>query len=147
MNSKSSKFDISELQPSRAGAISWQLAQTFWVGGLWLLQFVVLPALGKIGLAPLLIAEISDTLRPLLVGFAGFCVILQGAVLVQAAGLRSLWQDVRGQLLLTVLLLAVSFFAVRAEWFESAYWLVFSYLVMAFCGLMLVLQTVPGQSR
>ncbi|MDX4007597.1 DUF4149 domain-containing protein, partial [Pseudomonas aeruginosa] len=37
----------------RAGAISWLLAQTFWVGGLWLLQFVVLPALAKTGLAPL----------------------------------------------------------------------------------------------
>lgn len=127
--------------------ISWQLAQTFWVGGLWLLQFVMLPALVKIGLAPMLVEEIASTLRPLLVGLAAFCVVLQAVVLVQAAGVRSLWQDVRGQLLLAVLLLAFSYFAVRAGFFESAYWLVFSYLVMGLCGLMLVLQVAPGRER
>lgn len=33
----------------------WQFAQMLWVGGLWLLHIGVLPALGLIGLAPLLI--------------------------------------------------------------------------------------------
>lgn len=131
----------------RAGIVSWQLAQTFWVGGLWLLQFVVLPALAKIGLAPLLIEEIAASLRPLLVGFAAFCVLLQAVVLVQLSGYRSLWRDLRGQLLLSVLLLAISYFAVRAGVVESPYWLVFSYLVMGLCGLMLVLQVAPGRER
>jgi len=131
----------------RAGVISWQLAQTFWAGGLWLLQFVMLPALAKIGLAPLLIEEIASSLRPLLVGFAAFCVGLQAVVLIQSKGFRSLWRDVRGQLLMTVLLLAASYFVVRAGVIESAYWLVFSYLVMGFCGLMLVLQVAPGRER
>jgi len=127
----------------RAGVISWRLAQTFWVGGLWLLQFVVLPALSKIGLAPLLVEEISGSLQPLLVGFAAFCVVLQALVLIQAAGLQSLWRDVRGQLLLAVLLLAVSYFVAGAEWWESARWMMFSYLVIGLCGLMLVLQEPP----
>lgn len=131
----------------RAGVISWQLAQTFWVGGLWLLQFVMLPALVKIGLAPLLIEEIASSLRPLLVGFAAFCVLLQAVVLIQLSGFRSLWQDLRGQLLLSVLLLAASYFAVRAGFVESPYWLVFSYLVMGLCGLILVLQVAPGRER
>ena len=131
----------------RAGVISWQLAQTFWVGGLWLLQFVVLPALDKIGLAPLLIEEIGATLRPLLVGFAAFCVMLQAVVLVQLAGLRSLWTDLRGQLLLAVMMLAVVFFAVRQGFVQSPYWLVFSYLVIGLCGLLLVLQATPGRER
>ncbi|MFL9815459.1 DUF4149 domain-containing protein [Stutzerimonas sp. VN223-3] len=131
----------------RAGVVSWQLAQTFWVGGLWLLQFVVLPALAKIGLAPLLIEEIAASLRPLLVGFAGFCVLLQAIVLIQLSGFRSLWRDLRGQLLLSVLLLAASYFAVRAGFVESPYWLVFSYLVMGLCGLILVLQVAPGRER
>jgi putative copper export protein len=131
----------------RAGVISWQLAQTFWVGGLWLLQFVMLPALVKIGLAPLLIEEIASNLRPLLVGFAAFCVLLQAVVLIQLSGFRSLWQDLRGQLLLSVLLLAASYFAVRAGFVESPYWLVFSYLVMGLCGLILVLQVAPGRER
>ncbi|MGK9065590.1 DUF4149 domain-containing protein [Stutzerimonas chloritidismutans] len=131
----------------RAAAISWQLAQTFWVGGLWLLQFVVLPALAKFGLAPLLIEEIGASLRPLLVGFAAFCVMLQALVLVQCRGFASLLQDVRGQLLVAVLLLAASFFAVRAGVFQSAYWLVFSYLVIGLCGLLLVIQSAPGRER
>lgn len=142
-----SRSSIFPDRPIRAGVISWQLAQTFWVGGLWLLQFVMLPALVKIGLAPLLIEEIASTLRPLLVGFTAFCVVLQAVVLMQAAGVRSLWQDVRGQLLLAVLLLAVSYFVVQAGFIESAYWLVFSYLVMGLCGLMLVLQVAPGRER
>ncbi len=131
----------------RAGVISWQLAQTFWVGGLWLLQFVVLPALGKFGLAPLLIDEIGASLRPLLVGFAAFCALLQAVVLVQYNGFGSLLRDVRGQLLVAVLLLAVSFFAVRAGLLESPYWLVFSYLVIGLCGLLLVIQSAPGRER
>ena len=131
----------------RAGTISWQLAQTFWVGGLWLLQFVMLPALGKIGLAPMLIDEIANSLRPLLVGFAAFCVVLQAVVLIQLGGLRSLWEDLRGQLLLSILLLAASFFVVRAGVVQSLYWLVFSYLVIGMCGLILVLQAAPGRER
>lgn len=131
----------------RAGTISWQLAQTFWVGGLWLLQFVMLPALAKIGLAPMLIEEIGSSLRPLLVGFAAFCVVLQAVVLIQLGGLRSLWKDLRGQLLLTILLLAASFFAVRAGVVQSPCWLVFSYLVIGMCGLILVLQAAPGRER
>lgn len=127
----------------RAGVISWQLAQTFWVGGLWVLQFVVLPALNKIGLAPLLVEEIAGSLRPVLVGLAGFCVVLQALVLIQAAGLQSLWRDVRGQLLLAALMLAVSYFIAGSQWWESARWMMFSYLVIGLCGLMLVLQEPP----
>lgn len=103
----------------------------------------MLPALGKIGLAPLLVEEIAGTLRPLLVGFAAFCAVLQAIVLIQAQGLRSFWRDVRGQLLLVVLLLAASHFAAGGQLFESARWLMFSYLVIGLCGLMLVLQEPP----
>ncbi len=129
----------------RAGAISWQLAQTFWVGGLWLLQFVVLPALGKIGLAPLLIQEVAGSLRPLLIGFAAFCAVLQLLVLVQVGGLRSIFKDVRGQLLVAVLVLAASYFVVQAGLVRFDFWLLFSYLVIALGGLMLVVQPPPGR--
>lgn len=131
----------------RAGVISWQLAQTFWVGGLWLLQFVMLPALAKFGLAPLLLEEIAAALRPLLVGFAAFCVVLQAVVLIQVGGFHSLWRDVRGQLLLAVLLLAASYFVVKAIAVGPTYWLLFSYQVMGLCGLLLVLQVAPGRER
>ncbi|MDG9922073.1 MULTISPECIES: DUF4149 domain-containing protein [unclassified Pseudomonas] len=129
----------------RAGAISWQLAQTFWVGGLWLLHFVMLPTLEKMGLAPLLIEEVNAALSPLLIGFAAFCAVLQGMVLAQAQGLSSLWRELRGQLLLIVLVMAVVFFAVRQWQPDAERWLLFNYLVLALCGLVLVLQPLPGQ--
>ncbi|WP_137820299.1 DUF4149 domain-containing protein [Pseudomonas sp. 2FG] len=139
-----SKSVIFKRQPLKAGAISWQLAQTFWVGGLWLLHFILLPALGKMGLAPLLIEEIAGTLGPLLVGLAAFCAFLQLLVLLQAERWSSLWRDMRGQLLLTILLMAASYLALH-EWRpEAVRWLLFNYLVLALCGLLLVLQPVPG---
>lgn len=140
-----SKSAIFKRQPSRAGAISWQLAQTFWVGGLWLLHFVMLPALEKMGLAPLLVEEVRAALNPLLIGFAAFCAVLQVMVLVQAQGLSSLWRDMRGQLLLVVLLMAGVFFAASHWQPDAQRWLLFNYLVLALCGLLLVLQPLPGQ--
>ena len=134
-------------QPSRAAAVSWQLAQTLWVGGLWLLQFVILPAIGQIGLAPLLVEEIATQLVPLLVGMTAVCIALQAFALLRSDGLSSLWRDMRGQLLLTVAVMALGYFAVLRYWSDAERLLRFSYLVMAFCGLLLVLQPVPGKLR
>jgi len=112
-----------------------------------LLQFVILPAIGQIGLAPLLTQEIAERLVPLLIGLTAVCVALQAFALLRGDGLSSLVRDVRGQLLLTVAAMALSYFVVLQYWPEAEYWLRFSYLVMAFCGLLLVLQPVPGKSR
>ncbi|MGL4318943.1 MAG: DUF4149 domain-containing protein [Pseudomonas sp.] len=131
----------------RTGAIAWQLAQTFWVGGLWLLYFVMRPALVEMGLAPLLVQTIHATLSPLLIGFATFCAVLQGLVLVQAEGLRSLWRDLRGQLLLIILGMGLAFFLVRQWQPDAERWLMFNYMVLALCGLALVLQPLPGAGR
>jgi hypothetical protein len=70
---KLSRFAISKPVRRDAGAIAWLLAQTLWVGGLWVLHFLLLPAIAKVGLASLLVEELSDTLRPLLVGLAAVC--------------------------------------------------------------------------
>ncbi len=142
-----SKFATSKGQrPLRAGAVAWQLTQMLWVGGLWLLHIGLLPALGRVGLAPLLIDEIAGVLNALMVGFAAACVIFQVLVLVQAEGLGSLWRDIRGQLLLMALCACAMFFAVRFGWPDAVRWQVFSYLVLGFSGLVLVLQPVPGRS-
>ncbi|MGH8334961.1 MAG: MFS transporter [Pseudomonas fluorescens] len=124
----------------------WQLTQMLWVGGLWLLHIGLLPVLGKIGLAPLLIDEIAGMLDALMVGFATACVIFQALVLVQAEGRASLWRDIRGQLLMMALYACAMFFAVRFGWPDAVRWQVFSYLVLGFSGLVLVLQPVPGWS-
>jgi cell division protein FtsW (lipid II flippase) len=140
-----SKFATSKRSPFRAGAIAWQLAQTFWVGGLWLLHFVMLPALDQIGLAPMLVEEVASSLRPLMVAFAGFCALLQALLLIQYAGFARLWRDARAQLLAAVIGLVVVFLLVRFWMPEALYWLNFSYLLLAFCGLLLVIQPLPAK--
>jgi hypothetical protein len=142
-----SRFVISKPGPRDAGAISWLLAQTLWVGGLWLLHFLLLPAISKVGLASLLVEEIANALRPLLVGLAAVCAGLQVLVLIRAERLASLWRDARGQLLLVVVAMAGSYFAARKLLPGTDLWLMFSYLVIAFCGLLLVLQPVPQKLR
>jgi hypothetical protein len=124
--------------------MTWQLAQTFWVGGLWLLHFVLQPALVEYGLAPLLVDEVNAALSRLLMGFAVFCVMLQVLVLLQNRGWRSLWRDLRGQLLLAVLLLALVYLGVSQWQPEALGWLLFNYLLVALGGLLLILQPPPG---
>lgn len=124
----------------------WQLTQMLWVGGLWLLQIGLLPVLGRIGLAPLLVDEIASVLYGVTVGIAAVCVVFQVLVLIQAEGLASLWRDIRGQLLLMALYACAMYFAVHVVWPEAVRWQIFSYLVLGFSGLLLVLQSVPGWS-
>ncbi|AZC28837.1 MFS transporter [Pseudomonas chlororaphis] len=124
----------------------WQLTQMLWVGGVWLLHVGLLPVLGQIGLAPLLIEEIGGVLSALLVGFSAVCVVLQMLVLVRAEGLASLWRDMRGQLLLVALCASAMYFVVRLGLSDVERWQLFSYLVLGFSGLVLVLQPVPGWS-
>ena len=124
----------------------WQLTQMLWVGGLWLLHIGLLPVLGQIGLAPLLIDEIAGMLNALMVGFATACVIFQALVLIQAEGLASLWRDIRGQLLMMALYACAMFVAVHVGWPDAQRWQVFSFLILGFSGLVLVLQPVPGWS-
>ena len=68
-------------------------------------------------------------------------------MLVHYDRISSLWRDIRGQLLLTVQILALVYLLV-SYWLPEAFrWLIFNYLVLAFCGLLLVLQPVPGTER
>ena len=141
------KFVTSERRrPLHAGAMLWQLTQMLWVGGLWLIHIGLQPALGRIGLAPLLIDEVASAFEVLVVGFAALCVIFQALVLVQAEGLGSLWRDFRGQVLLMALYACAMYVAVRVGWPDAQRWQVFSYLVLGFSGLVLVMQPVPGWS-
>jgi hypothetical protein len=146
LSTKLSRSDIFK-QPLRAGSASWQLAQTFWVGGLWALHFVLLPALVKYGLAPLLVDEVGQALGRLLIGFAAFCALLQLLVLVQVGRLQDVWRDIRGQLLLAAEVLALFYLAVSYCLPDALRWLLFNYLTLALCGLLLVLQPIPGSQR
>ena len=52
----------------------------------------------------------------------------------------------RGQVLLMALYACAMFVAVRVGWPDAQRWQVFSYLVLGFSGLVLVMQPVPGWS-
>ncbi|MGY4533292.1 putative copper export protein [Pseudomonas sp. TE3786] len=119
------------------------MAQTFWVGGLWLLHLVMLPALERIGLAPMLVGEIANTLSPLLVLLAVVGLLVQTLILLQVERFSALWRDSRGQLLVVSLLVALGYGALQ-RWLPDALRLqLFCFLVLALCGALLVLQPVP----
>lgn len=128
----------------RSGRVAWQLTVTLWVGGVWMLHFVLLPALESFGLAPMLTEEIGSFMRPLMVAFAAICAVLQ-LIIVWTAVSGDWWKDVRGQLLLLVLIAATVFFGAK---FIAAgdYIQLFCYLIMAFAGLVLVLQPRPDET-
>ena len=110
-----------------------------------MMHFVLLKVLEKLGFASLLVQEVAQYTRPLLIGLALVCVLLQFCVLMQTMPTKQLLKDIRGQLLLGVILLGSSFFITRAFWPAAQYWLVYSYLAVGMCGLLLVLQPIPGR--
>jgi len=129
----------------RRGRVVWQLALTLWVGGVWSAHFVLLPALKHIGLAPLLVEDVSNLLRPIMLGFAAVCAVLQLLVLLGYEG-RRFWRDMRGQLLLVVLV-ATGCYVLAAQLPQGLFLSLFCYLVVAFAGLGLILQPRPDEGR
>ncbi|MEH6566884.1 MAG: MFS transporter [Halopseudomonas sp.] len=123
----------------------WQLALMLWVGGVWSAHFVLLPALTHIGLAPLLVDDVSGVLRPIMLGFAAVCACLQLLVLLGYEG-RRFWRDLRGQLLLVVLV-AVACYSLVASLPQGLFLSLFCYLVVAFAGLVLIFQPRPDEGR
>ena len=111
-----------------------------------MMHFVLLKVLEKLGFASLLVQEVAQFTRPLLLGLALVCVLLQLLVLKQTMSLKHLLKDLRGQLLLVALILSVSFFITQKLWPAAQYWLIYSYLAVGMCGLLLVLQPIPGRS-
>lgn len=130
-----------------ASAVIWQLAQVLWVGGVWMLHVAVLPVLGQIGLAPLLIEDFGVHAASLLVAFAAVGCGLQVLVLIRAEGLVGLWRDMRGQLLLMAVAACVMYFVLQVGVAGQLRWQLFCYLVLGLSGLLLVLQPVPGRAR
>ena len=76
-------------------------------------------------------------------GFAGVCAVLQLLVIGVALG-GQFWRDLRSQLLLLVLVGVAAIFALR-QVPETEYLQIFAYLVIAFAGLVLVLQPRPDE--
>lgn len=127
----------------RGGRIAWQLSLTLWVGAIWVTHFVLVPALEQFGMAPMLIDEIASFMRPLMAGFAGMCAVLQLLVIGVALG-RRFWRDLRTQLLLLVLISVAAILGLD-QIGGTEYLQIFGYLVIAFAGLVLVVQPRPDE--
>lgn len=142
-----SKFATSDRTAARdSAANAWVLLQTLWVGGIWTLHFLVLPGLASVGLASLLIEEVARTLVPQMVGIALGAALLQLLLLVRQCGASALWRVRSGQLLLAVLVVSLAFLVSLLLWPQALRWQLFSYLLMAFFGVLLVLQPVPRKA-
>ncbi len=103
----------------------------------------MLPALERIGLAPMLVEEVANTLSPLLVLLAVAGVLLQTLILVQAERVSAIWQEMSGKLLVACFLVAAAYGALH-HWMPGTLRLqLFCFLILALCGALLVLQPVP----
>lgn len=125
------------------GRVVWQLLLTLWVGSVWSLHFVFLPALEQSGLAPLLVDDAALTLRPAVLGISAVAMLLQLFVLVVLVR-GAIWRDVRAQVLVLALAAVGAFFLFRGA--GNQLLMLMSYLVVAFAGLVLAVQPRPDES-
>ncbi|WP_335599026.1 DUF4149 domain-containing protein [Halopseudomonas sp.] len=125
------------------GRVVWQLLLTLWVGSVWSLHFVFLPALEQSGLAPLLVDDAALTLRPAVLGISAVAMLLQLFVLVVRVR-GAIWRDVRAQVLVLALAAVGAFFLFRGA--GNQLLMLMSYLVVAFAGLVLAVQPRPDES-
>ncbi|KUM38682.1 hypothetical protein [Pseudomonas sp. EpS/L25] len=126
-------------------AAAWQLAQVFWVGPLVALHLCIPVALAQAGWAPLLIQSGREELLRMMLSAAAGGVFTQIVVLVWWAGVGALWRDLRGQLLLASAAAVLLQNELARLW--SGPTALAGYVVLLLCGLILVLQPVPGRPR
>jgi hypothetical protein len=122
--------------------VVWQLLLTLWVGSVWSLHFVFLPALEQSGLAPLLVDDAALTLRPAVLAISAVAMLLQLFVLVVRVR-GAIWRDVRAQVLVLALAAVGAFFLFRGA--GNQLLMLMSYLVVAFAGLVLAVQPRPDE--
>ena len=126
--------------------IIWQLVQVIWVGSLFLTQYLFLPALQNMAFAPMLVDEVGFKLRPVLVGVAALGGFFQLLLLAQQ-GVSYLVKDLRGLLLLGVLLLAVAYFGILQLAEQLLYMQMTLYLAITVAGLLLLVQPFPSNKQ
>ncbi|WP_341707290.1 DUF4149 domain-containing protein [Halopseudomonas sp.] len=125
------------------GRVVWQLLLTLWVGSVWSLHFVFLPALEQSGLAPLLVDDAAATLRPAVLGISAVAVLVQLVMLALRVRAK-VWQDVRAQVMALALAAVAAFFLFREA--GNLLLMLVCYLVVAFAGLVLAVQPRPDES-
>ncbi|OLS62489.1 MFS transporter [Pseudomonas putida] len=144
--SKSSTSDDS-LGGLPVEAILWQLAQVFWVGGLWVFHVGLVPALKVSSLAPLLVQDISVQIDRWLIGVAALGLLTQMAVLLRLRGVAAFGKLFSGKLLLVGFTACIGYYTLRYGVSAGERWQVFCFVVLGFSGIALVAQPVPTRAR
>ena len=96
--------------------------------------------------APMLVDEVGLKLRPVLVGVAALGSFFQLLLLAQQ-GVSYLVKDLRGLLLLGVLLLAVAYFGILQLAEQLLYMQMTLYLAITVAGLLLLVQPFPSNKQ
>lgn len=144
--SKSSTSDAGLRAPS-IEAVLWQLAQVFWVGGLWVFHVGLVPALKVSGLAPLLVQDVSAQIDRWLIGVAAVGLLTQLAVLARVRGVSAWWRLFSGKLLLAGFTACMGYYTLRYGVSVGERWQVFCFVVLGLSGIALVAQPVPTRAR
>ncbi|MFK0089077.1 MFS transporter [Pseudomonas sp. NPDC090755] len=144
--SKSSTSDRRLRAPTLEG-IFWQLAQVFWVGGLWVFHVGLVPALKVSGLAPLLVQDVAVQIDRWLIGVAAVGLLTQLAVLARLQGAAAWWRTFSGQMLLVGFTACVGYYTLRYGISAGERWQMFCFVILGISGIVLAAQPVPTRAR
>lgn len=144
--SKSNTSDRRLRAPSLEGTL-WQLAQVFWVGGLWVFHVGLVPALKVSGLAPLLVQDVAAQIDRWLIGVAAVGLLTQLAVLARLKGMSAWWRTFSGQMLLVGFTACFGYYTLRYGVSVGERWQMFCFVILGISGIVLVAQPVPARAR
>ncbi|MBS7325268.1 MAG: MFS transporter [Thiopseudomonas sp.] len=140
---KSLRFNISNSAHTGIAAGLWQLCQTLWVGAQLSCLLLFMPVLKQMGLAQLLITEVSHKLWPGLLALTLMCLLLQWLVLWRCLP-RQRWLRDGRTLLLGLACVGCLLQLVIFNWVPaSALLLKLAQGGLLGCGLLLVMQPSP----
>ncbi|UFH49974.1 MFS transporter [Pseudomonas sp. KNUC1026] len=134
---------MSKSRTSDLPAALWQLAQVIWVGGLWGIQVLLVPALERTGLADLLVRDILLATNAWVAVLAVFGIGLQLAILGRRMGLRAWLLDRRGHLLWVGMAAALAYTWLSNAGLPPSRLDALPLLVLGVSGLLLVLWPAP----
>lgn len=124
-------------------AVTWMLAQTLWVGAHASYVLIFMPALRKIGFAPMLLNEVNTVMRPALLVLTLMALVVQLLALWRTKPLVAWVSELRGQLVLVALMLCVFLLVAQPLQVDASAWVRLAYGSLLSVGLLLLIQPLP----
>ena len=123
------------------------LAQTLWVGAHAGYLLVFMPALQKVGFAPLLLSEVHAVVRPALLVLTLMALLVQLLALWRTQPLVQWITELRGRLVLAGVALCVFLIGAPALQLLGEFWSRLAYGALLSVGLLLLIQPLPQAQR